>query len=116
MDIISIVNMMSPGTISKFALNQTDFPSGEYSTPFMGGYVQLFPGATLPDPSFVTEYESTYNAAIAKRDSYNVIKYQIDVLESSITDRRLREAILGIDNGWLSGINNEILNLRSQLT
>lgn len=43
------------------------------------------------------------------------IKMQIMVLESSITPRRMREAVLGIDNGWLADIENQIVQLRAQL-
>lgn len=64
MDIINIVNAMQPNTISCFALNQGDFPNGGTGTPFMGGYVQLFPGATLPSEASVTAYEPTYTAAL----------------------------------------------------
>jgi len=56
MDIINIVNSMQPRTISKFALKASDFPNGESSVPFMGGFVQLFPNAVLPDPAAVTSY------------------------------------------------------------
>ena len=41
---------------------------------------------------------------------------QIRVLEASITDRRIREAVLAIDNGWLLNVNNQIAALRAQLT
>jgi hypothetical protein len=40
---------------------------------------------------------------------------QIAELELSCTPRRLREAILGIDDGWLLDVNNEISDLRDQL-
>jgi hypothetical protein len=40
---------------------------------------------------------------------------KIQDLEKTITDRRLREAILGVDNGWLQNVNSEITNLRTQL-
>jgi hypothetical protein len=33
-------------------------------------------------------------------------------LESTITSRRLREAILGTDGGWLSNVNQQIAALR----
>lgn len=46
----------------------------------------------------------------------DVIKAQITTLESSITNRRTREAILGTDNGWLAGVNQQIADLRAQLT
>lgn len=36
-------------------------------------------------------------------------------LESTITDRRVREAVLGIDNGWLKSVNDQMTNLRTQL-
>ena len=39
----------------------------------------------------------------------------ITKLESTITPRRLREAVLGTDAGWLANINSQIATLRSQL-
>lgn len=56
MDIISIVNTMQPNTIKRFALKAEDFPNGESGIPFMGGFVQLFDGAKLPNPSDVKTY------------------------------------------------------------
>lgn len=35
-------------------------------------------------------------------------------LEASVTPRRQREAILGMDNGWLAGIEAQIAALRDQ--
>lgn len=46
----------------------------------------------------------------------DVIKAQIAALEASITNRRTREAILGADNGWLANVNQQIADLRVQLT
>lgn len=42
-------------------------------------------------------------------------KRDIVTLESSITPRRTREAILGADNGWLADIELQIQELRGQL-
>jgi hypothetical protein len=39
----------------------------------------------------------------------------IIALETTITPRRLREAIIGSDNGWLAGVNQQIAALRTQL-
>ena len=39
---------------------------------------------------------------------------QITALEATITPRRIREATLGIDNGWLSNINAQIETIRNQ--
>lgn len=44
-----------------------------------------------------------------------LIKRQIVVLEYQQTPRRIREAALGIDNGWLAGIEAQIQALRAQL-
>jgi hypothetical protein len=43
------------------------------------------------------------------------IKAEIAALESAITIRRTREAILGTDNGWLADIESQIATLRTQL-
>lgn len=44
------------------------------------------------------------------------IKQQIVELESQQTERRIREATLGIDGGWLKNLNDQILALRAQLS
>jgi hypothetical protein len=41
-------------------------------------------------------------------------KEKIATLEATNTDRRIREAILGTDNGWLAKVNDEIAALRAQ--
>jgi len=43
------------------------------------------------------------------------IKGQISALEATVTPRRLREAVLGVDGGWLAAINAQIDALRAQL-
>lgn len=55
------------------------------------------------------------SAAEAIADEKITIKNTIAELESTITERRYREAILGIDNGWLKNINDQIAALRSKL-
>lgn len=44
-----------------------------------------------------------------------LVRQQISELESQQTGRRIREAVLGIDGGWLLNINNEINFLRNRL-
>lgn len=44
-----------------------------------------------------------------------LIKSKISTLEASITPRRQREAILGIDTTWLADIELQISELRGQL-
>ena len=43
------------------------------------------------------------------------LKSQICNLESLITPRRTREAILNVDNGWLADVEFQIGQLRQQL-
>ena len=43
------------------------------------------------------------------------IKEQIKALEAQITPRRLREAVLGVDGGWLAQQEAAIVALREQL-
>lgn len=40
---------------------------------------------------------------------------QINAIEATVTPRRIREAVLGIDNGWLADIDSQIAELRAQL-
>lgn len=54
-------------------------------------------------------------AARRAAERANVCKNAIRDIESRITQRRLREAILGLDNGWLMSKNAEIAALRAQL-
>lgn len=44
-----------------------------------------------------------------------LIKSQILALEAQQTPRRIREAVLGVDNGWMAGIESQIEALRAQL-
>jgi hypothetical protein len=43
------------------------------------------------------------------------IQNQIRSLEATVTPRRLRDAILGTDNGWLANVETQIDALRAQL-
>lgn len=45
----------------------------------------------------------------------NLIKSKIEMLESTQTPRRIREAAINSDNGWLADLNTKINILRSQL-
>jgi hypothetical protein len=40
---------------------------------------------------------------------------EIAALEMTVTSRRMREAVLGTDNGWLDGVNKQIIDLRKTL-
>ena len=65
-----------------------------------------------PDPTY--EWNSgQWNPS--KATINNAIYIQIKNLEDQQTDRRIREAVLNLDNGWLKGVNDQITLLRSQL-
>ena len=55
------------------------------------------------------------NGAVVRIPEPRDIPGEIRALESQITVRRQREAILGTDNGWLANIDAQIADLRSQL-
>jgi hypothetical protein len=56
-----------------------------------------------------------YNNFNNNQPASHAIVLQIISLESQITNRRIREAVLGMDNGWLEDINDQIEALRAQL-
>ncbi len=43
------------------------------------------------------------------------VAQQIAMIEATITQRRLREALLGVDGGWLAAADAQIAELRKQL-
>lgn len=43
------------------------------------------------------------------------IEQQIIILEATATPRRIREATLGIDQGWLAALDAQIASLRDRL-
>lgn len=45
----------------------------------------------------------------------DLLKAEIVDLEATITPRRLREALLGTDGGWLARVDKQITDLRGQL-
>ncbi len=47
--------------------------------------------------------------------SSDVTKGQIAALEAAVTPRRMREAVLGTDGGWLADVDTQIAALRAQL-
>ena len=60
--------------------------------------------------------EALANAQIQQvTDEKNKIKADIAALEASVTPRRAREAILGIDQTWLADIELQIAQLRAKL-
>lgn len=55
------------------------------------------------------------DAALEQQLAHNVVIQQIAALEATITPRRMREAVLGTDNGWLANVEQQIDALRQQL-
>lgn len=55
--------------------------------------------------------DAVWEAGAAKRAAID----QIKALEQTVTERRIREAILGTDGGWLANTNSQIAALRAQL-
>ncbi len=75
-----------------------------------GGAYKLIDG-NLILTDYGAEFKSDRDAKLRRGEALA----QIAALESSITERRKREAILGTDNGWLANIDAQIAALRAQL-
>ena len=65
-------------------------------------YQEWLGAGNAPDPADVPEPNM-------------VILDKISELEAQVTDRRIREAVLGLDGGWLKAQDAKIAALRSQL-
>lgn len=70
----------------------------------------------LDDETFGLELPPSGQPTSEWLSSQDGIKFQIKNLEETITPRRLREAVLGTDNGWLANIEDQIEDLRAQLS
>lgn len=68
----------------------------------------------VPSTEFDVWTDGAWVTDTAAQTRKNIID-QIYALEATITPRRVREAILGIDNDWLSNVESEIDALREQL-
>lgn len=67
-------------------------------------------------PNNTTTQDTYENGAVVKYVAPTpTLLDQIILLEAEITPRRLREAILGADNGWLADKEAEIAAVRAQL-
>jgi hypothetical protein len=67
---------------------------------------------------FTEEEELQWTAQVLKYENEQpkiLIKAKIAALEATITPRRQREAILGIDTTWLADVEIQIGQLRQQL-
>ena len=71
----------------------------------------------LPQGSIqITDEEYATLSAPPEPTQAQLVLAQIATLEASVTDRRIREAVLGIDNGWLKSLNDNVATLRASLS
>lgn len=69
-------------------------------------------------PLTITAYEamrSSDSDTWAKIENNDLSLVQITTMETTATPRRVREAALGMDNGWLKALDAQIAKLRAQL-
>jgi len=80
----------------------------------MGGSLRAIasPDDLLPGEEFSPTIPDPWPPAPSASDC---IKQQIADLEAQVTDRRMREAVLGTDGGWLKEQDAKISALRAQL-
>jgi hypothetical protein len=67
--------------------------------------LRLVNGALVVDPADPVQPTST-----------QTILAKIVELESTVTNRRIRESVLGVDNGWMKLVDDQIADLRKGLT
>lgn len=60
-------------------------------------------------------YSNGVFAKPAETSASQPVLSQILALEAQVTQRRIREAVLGTDNGWLAELDAQIAALRAQL-
>lgn len=70
--------------------------------------------ALIPDGCIEITDDEAFAISQTPSES-DIIKSQIAELESQITQRRMREAVLGTDGGWLAQQDDAIAQLRSKL-
>lgn len=73
-------------------------------------------GIDLLPTSCVQITDDEADQLLPRPSANDLIKEQIAELEKQHTDRRIREAVLGLDNGWLASLNAQIAALRARLT
>lgn len=78
-------------------------------------HAELLHGQTTGKVIVAGEDGNPFLADPASPTEPELLRSEILTLEGEITDRRYREAILGIDNGWLAGQNANIEVLRAKL-
>jgi hypothetical protein len=89
------------GTATKYEIDHIEVADGVELVYGGFGPLPAWLSATAPEPSPPTPDE--------------LIKAEIAAIETEITARRMREAVLGLDAGWLATRNEEIAALRAQL-
>lgn len=87
-----------------------------------GTVIQSVEDNYKPEPDEVASHILlTEDEILAKFPKYAVpsknkdLMAQIRALEATVTNRRMREAHLGKDGGWLENIDDQITTLRNQI-
>lgn len=122
-----------PYSVDQLRLDHPDisFPSDvpEQTLADFGVYrvVSVGPPAFDPNLQIAVQSGCAFNQELCRWETDWVVRSKTDEelnrsvleqiiqLESSVTDRRLREAVLGVDGGWLENLNSQISDLRSKL-
>lgn len=68
-----------------------------------------------PDDILEGETFSEAKPPAAEPTPNELILSEISDIEATVTARRIREAVLGIDNGWLEALNEQVVTLRGTL-
>lgn len=101
-DVMQVLQFLVPGC--QCAVWENDFNKVVWNDP-------------RPMPT-AKEYEAgvaAFQVEQEKIDANAVILAKINALEAAQTPRRIRDAVLGTDDGWLANLESEIAALRKNL-
>lgn len=72
-------------------------------------------GEVLFDETPTSEQLAAAFPSYDTAENNEILKSQIATLEAQVTNRRIREAAIGSDSGWLENLNSQIVALRAEL-
>jgi len=96
----------------KYFLDETGGVHALSDADLLNGGADLLPAGVAE----ISEHEAIAATMPPPLTGNALLLEQIETLERKVTPRREREAILGIDGGWMAALNTEVATLRNRLT
>lgn len=90
-------------------------PAGDYGFRMVHSGYEAQTGEVLFDDQPTEEQLNDAFSDYSDIQKAQKIRKQIVLLEARMTPRRMREAVLGTDGGWLTNLEKQIASLRAEL-